>query len=67
MKNPNIPWNWHGLSKNPNLTLDILEKYGKCSWNWDFVSSCQFELEYERYSIIYEKLIKRINKELSCE
>ena len=25
-KNPNKPWNWRGISKNPNITMKFIEK-----------------------------------------
>jgi len=25
-KYPNKPWNWHGISRNPNITLKFIEK-----------------------------------------
>ena len=32
-KYPNKPWNWGGLSFNPKITLELVEKYlGLFNW-----------------------------------
>ena len=36
-KYPNKPWNWCNLSANPNITIDIVEKYSD-KWNWYWLS-----------------------------
>ena len=28
------PWSWVGLSQNPNITFDIVEKYIDKPWSW---------------------------------
>ena len=34
LKNPDKPWNWYGLSYNPNITIEFIEKYLDKPWNW---------------------------------
>ena len=37
-KYPDKPWDWYGLSCNPNITMEIVEKYPDKPWNWmDFL------------------------------
>ena len=32
-------WDWtRGISKNPNLTLEIIEKYSNKNWLWYYIS-----------------------------
>ena len=33
-KNSDNIWNWIGISSNPNITLDIIEKYPNKPWDW---------------------------------
>lgn len=38
---PNIPWDWHYVSRNKNITIEWLEKYQdsvKYCWNWKQLS-----------------------------
>ena len=37
-KHPNKPWNWNGISYNPNITMDIIDKYFDKPWNWYGIS-----------------------------
>ena len=30
----NIKWNWQGLSSNPNLTIEMINKYPDELWDW---------------------------------
>jgi hypothetical protein len=32
------PWVWQGISWNPNLTMDFIEKYPDKDWNWHGIS-----------------------------
>jgi len=41
---PNKPWNWYGLSNNPNITFDIVKAYPDKPW----------DLSYNKFS--YEKI-----------
>ncbi len=34
-----IGWDWYWLSRNPNLTIDILNTYRTRNWNWEAVSA----------------------------
>jgi hypothetical protein len=36
--NPQIPWNWATLSKNPNITIEIIKKYPNKRWDWFNIS-----------------------------
>ena len=46
MKYPKKKWHWVGVSMNPNITMDIIEKhmsanpygYPEKPWDWDYIS-----------------------------
>ena len=37
--NPDKPWNWHWISGNPNITMDIIKANPLLPWDWDSISS----------------------------
>ena len=37
-KYPNKPWDWQGISQNPNITMSIIEKYPNKPWDWQWIS-----------------------------
>ena len=37
--NPDKPWDWDGLSANPNITMDIVEANPDKPWDWDGLSA----------------------------
>jgi hypothetical protein len=37
--NLQYPWDWAAVSKNPNLTPDIILKYPNQKWNYKYISS----------------------------
>jgi hypothetical protein len=36
--NMDKPWNWNGLSTNPNITMDIVEANPDKPWSWNYLS-----------------------------
>ena len=38
-KHPEKPWNWNGISRNPNITMEFIEKHPEKPWNWYNISS----------------------------
>ena len=32
--NPEKPWNWNGISYNPNITFNIIRENPEKPWNW---------------------------------
>ena len=36
--NPDKPWNWSGISSNPNITLDIIKANSDKPWDWSGIS-----------------------------
>jgi hypothetical protein len=40
--NPNLPWDWYGLSQNSNLTMDFVIANPDLPWNWYWISKNQF-------------------------
>ena len=43
-KNVDKPWNWWGLSYNPNITIEFVEKYSHKTWDWIGLSVTQISL-----------------------
>ena len=37
-KYPDKPWNWNGISKNPNITMEFIEKFPDKPWAWVCIS-----------------------------
>ena len=33
-----LPWDWYGLSSNPNITFDIILTHLDKPWNWNYIS-----------------------------
>ena len=38
LNHPELPWDWHGVSQNPNITLTDILEHPKNPWNWYFIS-----------------------------
>jgi hypothetical protein len=36
---PKKPWNWYGISCNPNITMEFIEKHPEKPWNWYKISN----------------------------
>ena len=53
-KYPDKPWNWGGISCNPNITMEIIEKYiNKINFEW---------LSYN--SLTYQNKLNKMNKSI---
>ena len=37
-QNPDKPWNWHGISRNPNVTWEIIQANPDKPWHWSEIS-----------------------------
>ena len=37
-KHPEKPWDWHGISSNPNITMEFIEKHPNKPWDWYMIS-----------------------------
>ena len=35
---PDNPWDWHGISRNPNLTIEYVEAHPEKQWYWPDIS-----------------------------
>ena len=35
---PDKPWDWHGISANPNITWDIISSHRDKPWDWFWIS-----------------------------
>ena len=38
MSNPIKPWDWHRISQNPDITLEVVMSHPDKPWNWLFMS-----------------------------
>ena len=47
--NPDKPWNWVGLSRNPNITIDIVLAHPDKPWNWNDLSQNTFSKAKQRF------------------
>ena len=36
--NPELPWNWNMISRNPNLTMNFINDNPDKPWNWNMIS-----------------------------
>ena len=34
LDNPDKPWNWYGISQNPNITWEIIQENPDKPWEW---------------------------------
>lgn len=41
-KYPDKPWDWSGVSRNPNLTVDFINAHPDKPWNWSIISNHKF-------------------------
>ena len=53
--NPDKPWNWYEVSRNPNITMEFIEANPDKPWDWREISRNDFKKERE---LIRKKLIK---------
>ena len=47
-KNPNKPWDWYGISQNPNVTMEFVEKNPNKPWSWGGMSYNCFNYDRKR-------------------
>ena len=63
------PWDWFGLSQNPNITWDIVEANPDKHWDWKSLSKKKFTKEKENFELrvkhqkfvqehLFEELVK---------
>ena len=53
--NPNLPWDWDGISANPNITLEFIEKY---FYELDIHKLCANPLYFD--DAVHDREIKRV-------
>ena len=65
VKYPDKPWDWHALSLDDTLTMEIIEKCPDKPWDWEAISNHDFELDYKnilkkiKFDIIDEELMAK--------
>ena len=52
-ENPEKPWSWDCISRNPNITWDIIEANPEKPWNWKGISYNRFS---KHHTQIYNKI-----------
>ena len=48
-QHPELPWDWDGVSQNPNITFKYLEQHLEKPWNWDWLSENPFTAEKHQF------------------
>ena len=65
LKYPKKPWDWFGISQNPNLTMEFVENnLEKYLWNWCGISYNKFNGKYYQSFSRWKKAIENIHEEL---
>jgi hypothetical protein len=49
---PDKPWDWDGISCNPNITLEIIRDNSDMPWKWDDISWKDFMFDLEKHRIV---------------
>ena len=44
-----MPWDWYGISRNPNITWGIIRDNLEKPWNWKSIFSNTFQKEKELF------------------
>jgi hypothetical protein len=57
-RHPDKPWDWNGISRNPNITTDFIDKYPDKPWDWWAVSI--HEMESSKIKFMKHKSILRM-------
>jgi hypothetical protein len=60
LNHPEKDWDWKELSANPNITLEIIEKYIDKPWNWYLLS--RNIMSNERDNFIRKELQKQFRE-----
>ena len=47
-KHSDKSWNWHSISSNPNITMEIIEKHPNKPWKWNRYLGIQALLRVHR-------------------
>jgi hypothetical protein len=42
LEHPDKPWDWEGISRNPNITMNDILEHPELPWNWYGFSSNTF-------------------------
>jgi hypothetical protein len=48
---PDKPWDWGGLSLNPNITFDVVLKNPDKPWNWGWLSRNPMPLQKKLWAV----------------
>ena len=51
LDNPDKDWNWINISRNPNITMKIINKYPDKPWDWSGISLNEFTKDKEKFII----------------
>jgi len=41
-KNESKPWDWYGVSRNPNITMEFIDAHPEKDWDWRGISFHKF-------------------------
>jgi hypothetical protein len=57
---PHKPWDWYGLSRNPNITWEIVEANPDKPWCWKSLSWNHMDGPHFSSSVHKRKLVKEL-------
>ena len=49
--NPEKPWDWIGISRNPNLTWETIRENPDKTWSWYGISNNKFDKEKNNFMV----------------
>ena len=60
LRNIDKPWSWNFLSRNPSITLDIVEANPDKPWDWRTLSRNKFTKAKEEFEkrVLHQKFIQ---------
>ena len=54
--NPDKPWTWYGLSRNPNITMEDVKDNPDKPWDWEGLSYNKFKYDKSLQKVQFNKL-----------
>ena len=62
LDHPEKPWNWQGISRNPNITWDIVEAHPEIPWDW----WCLSENPMSKHPMLQKRLLEKKRVQERC-
>jgi hypothetical protein len=58
--NPDLPWDWNDVSRNPNITCGIVDANADLPWDWISLGKNPMDGPYYSSSVHKRKLVKEL-------